>query len=127
MDTVENAVRAYFEALNRSDVDGVVSVFTEDGSFMSDERETVTGHAQLRRAFEGIFKALSFQRELHVDHIREGADMAAALTHTTGTRTDLTTNSTMTGLSRELFVLRKSGTGWRITDYMFNRTASPAS
>jgi uncharacterized protein (TIGR02246 family) len=127
MDSVESTVRAYFEALNRSDIDGVVSVFAEDGSLMSDERETVTGHAQLRRTFEGFFKIFSFQRELHVDHIREGAEMAAVLTHTTGTRTMLATNSTMTGISRELFILRKTGTGWRITDYMFNRPGGQAS
>src|SRR5690348_1398166 len=95
MDTVENAVRAYFEALNRSDIDGVVSVFAEDGSLMGDERETATGHLQLRRAFEGIFKTLSFQRELTIDSLREGAEMAAALTHTAGTLTLLATNHTM--------------------------------
>jgi uncharacterized protein (TIGR02246 family) len=127
MDTVENAVRAYFEALNRSDIDGVVSVFAEDGSLMGDERETATGHLQLRRAFEGIFKTLSFQRELTIGSIREGAEMAAALTHTAGALTILATNNTIHAPSRELFVLRKSGDGWRITEYMFNRPGGQAS
>lgn len=127
MDSVERAVRAYFEALNRSDVDGVVSAFAEDGSLMGDERETATGHVQLRRAFEGIFKTLRLQREPFIDQIREGADMAAALTHTTGTLTVLASNTTMDLPSRELFVLRKFGNGWRITEYMFNRPGGAAS
>jgi hypothetical protein len=52
--------------------------------------------------------------------------MAAALTHTAGTLTILATNNTMHAPSRELFVLRKAGNGWRITEYMFNRPAGPA-
>lgn len=51
--------------------------------------------------------------------------MATARAHTTGTITFLADNNVIEAVSRELFVLRKSAEGWRITDYMFNRPASP--
>jgi hypothetical protein len=72
--------------------------------------------------FTGIFKAMSFGRELHVDRITEEGDLATAQTHTTGTLTMLETNTTIPGLSRELWVLRRTGSLWRVVDYMFNQS-----
>jgi len=53
----------------------------------------------------------------------DGGGLAAVQTQTTGTVKLLASGSTISAVSRELFVLRRSGDGWRITDYMFNRTA----
>lgn len=77
----------------------------------------------IRGVFAGMFQTMSLQRELHVDHIRAGADLGAALTHTTGAIKILGNNKSMSILSRELFVLRRSAVGWRITDDMFNQPA----
>jgi uncharacterized protein (TIGR02246 family) len=124
MDSVESTIRACFDALNRSDVDAVTELFAEDGSFIPDEGPTLTGHDQIRSTFDVAFQARSFQRELHIDRIHEGSGMAAAQTHTTGTITFLDENNATQVVSRELFVLRKSGSDWLITDYMFNSSGS---
>jgi ketosteroid isomerase-like protein len=99
-------------------------MFAEDGSFIADDMPTATGHEDIRRAFDGAFQARSFQRELHVDHVHEGSDMALALTHATGTMTILAANNAIPVVSRELFVLQRIGRVWRIAAYMFNRPAS---
>ena len=127
MSSPEAAVRAYFTALNASDLDGVVAVFADDGSIMADEFPSATGQEQLRRLFAGIFRARSFGRELHIDRVIEEGDLATVQTHTTGTLTMLETGTTAQGLSRELWVLRRAGSGWRIVDYMFNRSERMAS
>ena len=127
MNSPEAAVSAYFTALNAADLDGIVAVFADDGSVMADEFASATGQEQLRRLFAGIFKARSFGRELHIDRIIEEGDLAAVQTHTTGTLTILETNTTIQGVSRELWVLRKADSGWRIVDYMFNRPGSAGS
>lgn len=124
MDSVESTIRAYFDGLNRSDVEGVVSAFAEDGTFIADEMEAAVGEEQIRRTFQGAFQARSFQRELHIDELREGEDLGSARMHTTETITILADNNVLSVVSRELFVLRKSADGWRITDYMFNRPAN---
>lgn len=120
MNTPEAAIRAYFKGLNGSDAEGTVAVFAEHGSLMAEEAPTATGHEQLRHFFTGLFKAVSFARELHIDRIIEAGDLATAQTHTTGTLTMLEPNTTIALISRELFVLRKTGSQWRIADYMFN-------
>ena len=122
MNSPEAAVRAYFTALNASDLDGIVAVFASDGSIMADEFPSATGQEQLRRLFTGIFKARGFGRELHIDRVIEEGDLATVQTHTTGTLTILDTNTTIRGPSRELWVLRRTDSGWRIVDYMFNRS-----
>ena len=122
MNSPEAVVRAYFTALNAADLDGIVAVFADDGSVMADEFPSATGQEQLRSLFTGIFRARSFGRELHFDRIIDEGDLAAVQTHTTGTLTILETNATIQGLSRELWVLRKADSGWRIVDYMFNRS-----
>jgi len=127
MNSPEAAVRAYFTALNASDLDGILAVFADDGSIMADEFPSATGREQLHRLFTGIFKARRFGRELHIDRMIEAGDLATVQTHTTGTLTMLDTNTTIQGMSRELWVLRKADSGWRIVDYMFNRSERAAS
>lgn len=122
MDAVEEPIRRYFEALNNADSDGVAKVFAEDGSLMADEGETVTSREQIRAMFQRHFEGLAFQRELHIDRVRQDGNVAVAETHTTGTIT--VGGNTIPLVSRELFILRRSGNGWEITDYMFNRPAN---
>jgi ketosteroid isomerase-like protein len=116
----ESAIRAYFTGLNGSDAERTVATFHGDGSLMAEEVPTATGHEQLRQFFTGLFKTISFGRELHIDRIIEEGDLATAQTHTTGTLTMLEPNTTISLTSRELFVLRKTGSEWRIVDYMFS-------
>lgn len=68
-----------------------------------------------------MFKARRLQRDLHIDHVREGGELGAMHTHTTGTVTILANDTAISVLSRKLFVVRRSQSGWHITDYMFNR------
>ena len=66
-------------------------------------------------------------RELHIDRVIEEGDLATAQTHTTGTLTMLEPDTTIELVSRELFVLRKTGSEWRIADYTFNHPERAAS
>ncbi|HZU13980.1 MAG TPA: nuclear transport factor 2 family protein [Chloroflexota bacterium] len=123
--SVDEPIRGYFDALNRSDPDGVSRVFAVDGTLMADETGTVTGREHIRTMFQQSFRALSCQRELHIDRVRHDGDMAAVETHTTGTFT--IGGNTISAVSRELFILHHSPRGWEITDYMFNRPAPAGS
>lgn len=121
MNSAENTVHAYFDAFNRSDVDSIVSLFTEDGTVMADGTPTATGHAQIRSTYQGAFESICVHFECVIDKVLEEGKMAIVQAHATGTITMLSTNSTNTAPQhRELFVLHKSDSGWKITDYIFN-------
>lgn len=121
MQTPEATVRAYFAALNNSDTEAIVHVFAEDGIFMADEAPTAVGHEELRDRFEATFKGIGFDREVQVDTDLRRHNLAYVQTHSTGTITMLATGVVVPVTSRELFVLRKIGTDWRVVAYMFNR------
>ena len=121
MNSAENTVHAYFDAFNRSDVESIVSVFAEDGTVMADGTPTVTGHAQIRSTYKGAFESICVHFEYAIEKVVEEGNMVIVRAHATGTITMLSTNSTNTAPQhRELFVLRKSDAGWKITDYIFN-------
>jgi len=50
-----------------------------------------------------------------------------AQTHTTGPLTMLDTDTTIPVVSRELVVLRKTSSGWKIVDYRFNQSERAAA
>lgn len=121
MNSAENTVLAYFDAFNRSDVDSIVSLFTEDGTVMADETPTVTGHDQIRSTYKGAFESICVHFECVIDKVVEEGKMAMVRARATGSITMLSTNSTNSAPQhRELFVLRQSDSGWKITDYIFN-------
>jgi uncharacterized protein (TIGR02246 family) len=125
MNTPEDVVRGYFAAFNSSDVDGIVALFADDAVVMAHEFETAAGSAQIRAAFESALGAC-IEEAIDVDRIVERGELAVAQTHSTGTLTVLESGATIELSYRELFVLRRSSDGWRITDYMFNSAAARA-
>jgi uncharacterized protein (TIGR02246 family) len=118
-------VRAYFSALNGGDRDGILALFADDGSIIADGLPSAAGREQLEAFFDGIFAGMRFARDVHIERIVESDGLAAARSHTTGTVTMLAHNTTQPGISRELFVLRRSDGAWRIVDYMFNLPPAP--
>jgi len=122
---VTDPVKAYMKALNASDIEAVLALFTDDGSLMANEAPTAVGPAELRATFTRFFSMLEFGRQLHVDEAFTGGDVGVVRSHTTGTLTMRATDTRIEAVSRELFVLQRVGDRWRIRSYMFN-AAAPA-
>lgn len=88
---------------------------------MADGTPTVTGHDQIRSTYQGAFESICVHFEYVIEKVVEEGNLAIVRAHATGTITMLSTNSTNTAPQhRELFVLRQSDSGWKITDYLFN-------
>jgi uncharacterized protein (TIGR02246 family) len=122
MNRPQDAVLAYFDAINNSDADKAAAVFTDDGALMADEFETLTGREQIRQAFKGIFQDMKIQAEPKIEQTREDGYIAFVQTSSTGSFKILAANTTLPADHRELFVLRKTGSEWLIAYYMFNDT-----
>ena len=119
--SADEIVREYFEALERSDVEGTVSLFAADGYFMIDEVPTAHGTAQIRAALEETLRVLNVSCVYEIDRVTEVGELAIVEAHSTDTVTMLASNSKTLIEFRELFILRRAGNGWQITDYIFNR------
>ena len=78
--TPQDVVRAYFEAGNRSDIDGVLALFAKDAVVMAEGWETTIGRDEIRSVYERTLAPSRVRRDLRVkvDDIVEGDDVAVA-------------------------------------------------
>ena len=92
---------------------------------MADEMPTVIGREQISEIYAGAFAGVCFHFDYGVDEVTVTGGMAVVRAHATGTMTVLATNNTVAAPEhRELFFLRSVDGQWRISDYMFNTSAS---
>jgi uncharacterized protein (TIGR02246 family) len=73
----EELSKVFAEALSAGDLDGLVSLYEADGSFVPEPGHVATGHQAIREALAG-FIALKPQLSAEVKTLVEAGDMAIA-------------------------------------------------
>lgn len=112
----------YRDALNASDVNLVLPLYTTDGVFMPTNGPTAVGKEQLKASYEHVFKTIQLKIEFFIDEIVVLNDYAYALTNSKGSTLIHANGETVPEENRELFVLAKEDGAWKIARYMFNKT-----
>jgi uncharacterized protein (TIGR02246 family) len=119
---IKQLIFSYRDALNRSDVWKVLSLYTKDGVFMPTNAPTAKGQAQLKAAYEYVFRTLQINIEFSIEEIVVNSDYAYALTNSKGSALIHANGQTIKEENRELFVLQKDNSNqWKIACYMFNK------
>ena len=118
---IEKLLFAYREALNASDVGQVLPLYMPDGVFMPSGAPTSVGLEQVKAAYEFVFSAIQLNIEFYIDEIVLNGDYAFARTTSKGTTLIHASGKTIPEENRELFVLQKKGSSWKIARYMFNK------
>lgn len=124
---IENVLLAYEKALNASDLDKVLSVFTLDGVFMAPNSPSTVGADAIRAAYNRIFQTITFDTELTVEEVVQVApDWAFARTSSNGYVTVNAIKQRVPDANHELFILHKGyGDEWKIARYSFATTNPP--
>ena len=112
---------SYRDALNESNVEKVVPLYTENGVFMPSGAPTAIGQDQIKGAYEFVFAMIQLSIEFYIDEIEVVGDYAFARTTSKGTTLILASGETVPEENRELFVLKKENGSWKIDRYMFNK------
>ena len=120
---IQRLLNNYQQALNDSDTKRVLPLYTDDGVFMPSNKPTAVGKAQIRRAYQFVFKELDLNVKFHIDEIEQHNDMAFVRTTSDGEIKLLEKNITIKNNSRELFILKRIDNKWKIYRYMFNETS----
>jgi ketosteroid isomerase-like protein len=119
------AVRAAIEAsgdrLAAADVAGVVSQFTGHAAAMQPGLETVVGGQQLTATYDAAFENMRLDFTSRFEDITVHGDLAAVRATSQGTITIRATGETQPALLRQLFVLERTGAGWKIAQYMYQQ------
>lgn len=113
-------LESYQQALNDSATNRIVSLYTDDGIFMPSKKPTAVGSEQVRLAYQHVFKALDLNVKFHIDEIEHHGEIAFVRTTSDGEIKLLEKNITIKNNSREVFILKRTDSKWKIYRYMFN-------
>jgi ketosteroid isomerase-like protein len=75
----------------------------------------------VRGAYDAFFKNIRIAIHFTVDELQVKGDFAYARTHSAGTSTVVATGATGPETNRELFILARTGSRWKIARYLFNK------
>ena len=131
VNTAEADIRAllakYNKALNGSDTEAVLPLYTADGIFMAPFSPSNIGHPAIRAAYDNVFATLKFDVVFHlVELVILTADWAFARTNSAGHTTNPGTGKQSSEGNQELFVFRKDADGrWKIARYSFSPISLP--
>jgi uncharacterized protein (TIGR02246 family) len=118
---IEKLLFSYRDALNTSDVNKVLPLYTSDGVFMPSNAPSAIGQEQVKAAYEFVFSQIQLNIEFYIDEMVVNGDYAFARTISKGTTLIHANKQTVAEENRELFVLQKTSGQWKIARYMFNK------
>jgi uncharacterized protein (TIGR02246 family) len=124
---VADVLAKYQDALNASDTDAVMPLYTEDGVFMPPYSQSAIGAAAVRQAYDAVFRAIKLNVKFNVAEVVEIApNWAFARTNSAGTVRVHATGAKSAEANQELFIFRKVTDGsWKIARYSFSTTNPP--
>jgi uncharacterized protein (TIGR02246 family) len=118
---IEKLLHSYRDALNASDVNKVLTLYTTQGVFMPSNAPTSVGQEQVKGAYDFVFRNIKINIDFFIDEIVVNSDYAFARTTSKGTSLIHANGQTVPEENRELFVLQKDNGTWKIARYMFNK------
>lgn len=118
---IEKLLFSYRDALNSSDVNKVLPLYTNDGVFMPSNAPSAIGQEQVKVSYEFVFSQIQLYIEFYIDEIVVNGDYAFARTTSKGKTLIRANGETVPEENRELFVLQKTNGQWKISRYMFNK------
>ena len=130
MNANEQAVAAvlakYEGALNRSDTNAVMDLYASDGVFMPQHFPSSVGADAVRKAYDGVFKAIQLTVKFNLAEVVEiSPDWAFARTNSAGKVKVHATGQSNPESNQELFVFQKVAGDWKIARYCFSTTNPP--
>ncbi len=118
---IETLLYAYRDALNASDAQKVLSLYTTDGVFMPSNAPSAVGTQAVKASYDFVFKTIQLHIAFYIDEIIIDGTHAYARTTSKGTTRIHASGETLPEENRELFVLQKVNGQWKIARYMFNK------
>jgi uncharacterized protein (TIGR02246 family) len=124
---VADVLAAYNVALNSSDSNAVMPLYAHDGVFMPPYSPSAVGLAEVRKAYDAVFKAIKLTVTFEIAEIVElSPDWVFARTNSAGKTLNHATGKTSAEGNQELFLFRKDKDGkFKIARYSFSPTNPP--
>ncbi|TAL86020.1 MAG: SgcJ/EcaC family oxidoreductase [Rhodanobacter sp.] len=124
---IEAVLSIYEKALNASDANTVMTLYTDDGVFMPQHSVPNVGKKMVRAAYNRVFQTITLDIKFTVDEIMQvSPHWAFVRTHSEGFVTVNATGDKGPEANQELFIFQKlDDGGWKIARYIFSTTNPP--
>jgi uncharacterized protein (TIGR02246 family) len=125
---IKSVMSKYQDALNASSTEQAMPLYVDDGVFMRpDSQSAAVGKAQLRQAYDAVFKAITLHVKFTIyEIVMMSPDWAFVRTDSAGTNKINATGAISAEGRKDLFILHKSDDGaWKIARYSFSSTNPP--
>jgi uncharacterized protein (TIGR02246 family) len=120
---IEKVLKSYEQALNASDVEGVVRLYADDAVLLAPGAPSAVGINAVRAAYTGIFQAIDIDLTFDIAEVNVvSPDWAFLRSDSHGVAAVLATGARTPSSNHELFVLHKSQGRWKIARYSFSST-----
>jgi uncharacterized protein (TIGR02246 family) len=125
--SAEDEIRAllgtYERSLNDGDADLAAACYTSDGVFIPAMLPTISGDG-LRDGYAAIFGNIQLSVTFTIDELVVASDSAAyALTRSNGTQVVNAAGVGSAESNREVFIFAREDGSWKISRYLFNKSA----
>jgi uncharacterized protein (TIGR02246 family) len=122
---ITKQLKSYEQALNASDLEGVMKLYTEDAVFMPQHSLPAVGREAVRGAYRHVFDAIKLDLRFTIDEFRPlSRDWAFARTRSNGTAKMVASDQPAgPEANQEIFLLHREADGqWRFARYIFSTT-----
>jgi uncharacterized protein (TIGR02246 family) len=119
---IEKLIFAYQDALNASDVNKVIGLYTKDAVLMANSAPTAEGAEQVKGTYQYVFDNFSYTLQFSIIEIVVNGNTAFARSTSKGSFVIKSSGQTVPDENRELYVFEKVGGNWKIARYMYNKT-----
>ena len=119
---IEKLIFAYQDALNASDVNKVIELYTKNGVLMANSAPTAEGAEQVKGTYQYVFDNFSYTLQFSIIEIVVNGNTAFARSTSKGSFVIKSSGQTVPDENRELYVFEKVGGNWKIARYMYNKT-----
>ena len=118
---IEAVLKSYEQALNASDVEGVVQLYTDDAVVLAPNAPSAVGIGAVRATYTGIFQAIDIDLTFKVAEVKVVSPNWAFLRSTSnGSITVLANGARLPSSNQELFVLHQVHGRWKLARYSFS-------
>jgi uncharacterized protein (TIGR02246 family) len=118
---IEKLIFAYRDALNASDANKVVALYTTDGVLLPNAAPTAVGAEKVKGTYQYVFDNFKYNLEFTIGEIVVNGNTAFARSTSKGSFVIKASNQTVPDENRELFVFEKVKGAWKIAHYMYNK------
>jgi uncharacterized protein (TIGR02246 family) len=122
--SIKNLLQSYEEALNATNTEKVMLLYSDNPVFMPQHAEAQVGYEQVKSAYNFVFSTIKLDVKFTIHEIEELGDTAWVRTTSKGKTTILKNGDVIDEGNNELFILKKIDGHWKIYRYLF-ATSTP--